>query len=63
MTPTKESIVQRLLDEKHITAEEAVVLLKEVIYSASTSNHLLPPFKITCGASIQKPINTTGGIY
>ena len=26
--PTKESIVQRLLDEKKITAEEAVVLLK-----------------------------------
>jgi hypothetical protein len=27
--PAKASIVQRLLEEKHITAEEAVVLLQE----------------------------------
>ena len=30
---TKASIVQRLLDEKQITAEEAVVLLKEETYN------------------------------
>jgi len=30
---TKASIVQRLLDKKQITAEEAVVLLKEDVYN------------------------------
>tara|TARA_B100000900_G_scaffold347796_1_gene313145 strand:+ start:577 stop:765 length:189 start_codon:yes stop_codon:yes gene_type:complete len=32
---TKASIVQRLLDEKQITAEEAVVLLKDETYIPS----------------------------
>ena len=41
---TKASIVQRLLDKKQITAEEAVVLLKEettppVTYPVYTPNH------------------------
>ena len=33
---TKASIVQRLLDKKQITAEEAVILLKEEVYNPPT---------------------------
>lgn len=43
---TKASIVQRLLDEKQITAEEAVVLLKEEtlppVYPTYTPNPYFP---------------------
>ena len=33
---TKAKIVQRLLDKKQITAEEAVILLKEEVYNPPT---------------------------
>ena len=33
---TKASIVQRLLDKKQITAEEAVILLQEEVYNPPT---------------------------
>ena len=32
---TKDKIVERLIENKHITAEEAVVLLKEVNYQGT----------------------------
>lgn len=47
-------IVQRLLDNNHITAEEAVILLSQNQvtlhpYSPnSTKNPYEPPFEITC---------------
>ena len=57
---TKASIVQRLLDEGHITAEEAVVLLNNVQeqsitwipYTPSeTTNPYNPPFEPYCTTS------------
>lgn len=35
MKMTKDKIVERLIKNKHITVEEAVVLLKEVHYSGT----------------------------
>ena len=53
---TKTEIVQKLLDERSITAEEAVVLLQQssgiqyIPYQPSdnTKNPYNPPFEITC---------------
>ena len=47
---TKAKIVQRLLDEKHITAEEAVILLSETHHYTypAVKNPLDPPHEITC---------------
>lgn len=45
--PTKANIVQRLLEEKHITAEEAVILLTNdvpVSPVAPTSPYTIRPF-------------------
>lgn len=41
---TKASIVQRLLDEKQITAEEAVVLLKDGTYIPSYNPYAPNPY-------------------
>ena len=52
---SKAEIVQRLIEESHITAEEAVILLSEQIhyYPPNTTKNpydppFEPPFEITC---------------
>jgi len=51
---SKADIVQRLLEDNHITALEAVILLSQdqvVVHTyspTSTKNPLDPPFEITC---------------
>jgi len=54
---TKSEIVQRLIEEKHIDAEEAVILLMmtEVRYIQPDNRYFpyiespyLPPYKVTC---------------
>ena len=51
---SKAEIVQRLLEDNHVTAEEAVILLSQdqvVVHTyspTSTKNPLDPPFEITC---------------
>lgn len=52
---SKAEIVQRLLEDSHITAEEAVILLSQnqVTYYPynpidTTKNPYEPPFEITC---------------
>jgi hypothetical protein len=47
---SKAEIVQRLLEESRITAEEAVILLSEQIHyypPNTTGNPYNPPFEIT----------------
>ena len=46
----KAEIVQRLLDEKHITAKEAAVLLTESYHYTypAVKNPLDPPYEVTC---------------
>ena len=55
---SKAEIVQRLIEESHITAEEAVILLSEQIseqihyYPPNiTKNPYDPPFEITCNTN------------
>jgi len=57
---TKDKIVERLLEDKHITAEEAVVLLKErpqIGFQQFTPNTLIGndgkvPYHTICGCDI-----------
>jgi len=51
---SKAEIVQRLIEESHITAEEAVILLSEQIHYYPpniTKNPYDPPFEITCNTN------------
>jgi len=51
---SKAEIVQRLIEESHITAEEAVILLSEQIHyhtPNTTKNPYDPPFEITCNTN------------
>jgi hypothetical protein len=56
---SKAEIVQRLIEESHITAEEAVILLSEQIHYHTpnyhtpniTKNPYDPPFEITCNTN------------
>ena len=55
---SKAEIVQRLIGESHITAEEAVILLSEQISKQihyyppnTTKNPYDPPFEITCNTN------------
>ena len=53
---TKENIVQRLLEDKSINAEEAVILLKEVSiiqdFSQPPLTEAKVPFHTICGCSV-----------
>lgn len=57
---TKDKIVERLLEDKHITAEEAVILLKErtpIGFQQFTPNTLIAgdgkvPYHTICGCDI-----------